>query len=69
MKKQVLKSQWSQLKAEVQDNWVRLGDEEIDQIDGEWDQLVEKLQERYGYSRIEAEAEIEELLIGLAERY
>jgi uncharacterized protein YjbJ (UPF0337 family) len=58
MDKNTLKSQWSQLKADVQDQWNDFTSEEVDEINGEWNQLVSKLQEKYNYSRIEAEEEV-----------
>jgi uncharacterized protein YjbJ (UPF0337 family) len=39
-----------------------LTDDDVDQIRGEWDRLVGKLQEKYGYKKEQAEAEISELL-------
>lgn len=40
----------------------QLTDDEIDQIEGRWQRLVGKLQERYGYSRQEAENAVEDFL-------
>ncbi len=38
--------------------WGQLNDNDLDQIQGRYDQLVGKLQARYGYTRQEAEGEI-----------
>lgn len=54
-----ISGQWNQLKGSVKKQWGRLTDDEIDEVNGERDRLVGKLQERYGYSRQEAETEVE----------
>ena len=57
-----LKGQWNQLKGEVQNQWGKLTDDEIDQIQGNRDKLVGKIQERYGRTRMEAENEVDEFI-------
>jgi uncharacterized protein YjbJ (UPF0337 family) len=37
-------------------------DDELDQIDGKRDRLLGLLQEKYGYSRMEADAEIDRVV-------
>lgn len=64
----VLKGQWRQIKGEVQATWGELTDDEVDQINGEWNKLVGKLQEKYGYTKAEAEAEVEDFMKGMEER-
>jgi uncharacterized protein YjbJ (UPF0337 family) len=54
-----LKGQWMQLKGQLRKQWGKLTDDEIDQIQGDSEILIGKLQERYGYSREQAEREIE----------
>ncbi len=58
MDKNMLKSQWSQIKEDVQDQWNDLTPEEVDEINGGWNELIRKLQEKYNYSRSEAEQEV-----------
>jgi uncharacterized protein YjbJ (UPF0337 family) len=55
----VLLGKWKQLKGSVKEAWGKLTDDEIDQIDGKREQLIGKLQERYGYERSKAEAEVD----------
>lgn len=57
MNKESFESQWAQIKAFIRDKWNNLTDDDIKQINGRWDQLIAKLQQRYGYSREEAEDE------------
>jgi uncharacterized protein YjbJ (UPF0337 family) len=59
MNKDTLKGQWTQLKGQLRKQWGKLTDDEVDQIQGSAEILIGKLQERYGYSREQAEREIE----------
>lgn len=60
MNEDVLKGKWKQLKGEVKQQWGRLTDDDLSRIEGNRDELVGRIQERYGYSREEAEREVEE---------
>lgn len=57
MDNHVIKGKWLQIKGEAKKQWGKLTDDDLDIIDGEKDKLVGKLQERYGHSKDEAEAE------------
>ena len=46
---------WKQLKGKIKEQWGKLTDDEVDQLEGKSDQLAGKLQERYGIARDEAE--------------
>jgi uncharacterized protein YjbJ (UPF0337 family) len=54
----VLKGQWNQWKGRVRRQWGRLTDDDLAQIKGERDILIGKIQEHYGRTRAEAEAEV-----------
>lgn len=69
MNEDVLQGKWKQLKGEIKTMWGDLTDDEIDQIEGKRDKLVGKLQEKYGYTRQEAEDEIEDFIEDLELRY
>jgi uncharacterized protein YjbJ (UPF0337 family) len=62
MNEDILEGNWKQLRGKVKEWWGQLTDDEIDQIEGRRDILSGKLQERYGYSRKEAEDAIQEFL-------
>lgn len=62
MNSDVLRGKWNQIKGEIKQQWGRLTDDEIAQIEGQRDELVGKIQEKYGYAREEAEAEVDEFL-------
>ena len=59
MNRDTLKGQWMQLKGKVRQQWGQLTDDEIDQMQGNAEMLIGRIQERYGRSREEAEREVD----------
>ena len=57
MNQDVLKGKWLQLKGEVRTQWGKLTNDDLDQIQGNSEKLVGKLQERYGYAKEQAQTE------------
>ena len=55
-----LKGEWKQLKGTVKQRWGKLTDDDLDVIDGQRDQLIGKIQERYGIASAAAEHQVEE---------
>lgn len=51
----IVKGNWAQLKGKAREEWGDLTDNDYEEIAGKKDQLVGKLQERYGWSREEAD--------------
>lgn len=51
----IIKGKWGQLKGAARTEWGKLTDDEWDQLGGNKDMLVGKLQERYGWAKEEAE--------------
>jgi uncharacterized protein YjbJ (UPF0337 family) len=45
-------------KGEIKKKWGQLTDDEIDQINGSYDKMVGKLQEKYGYDQERAKQEV-----------
>jgi uncharacterized protein YjbJ (UPF0337 family) len=56
----VIKGKWKQLKGEARKQWGKLTDDDWDQVAGEKDKFIGKLQERYGWGRDEAERSADE---------
>lgn len=65
--KTILEGKWMQLRGQVKERWGELTDDDLDRIGGQVEQLVGRLQERYGYAKEKAEAEVSEFLRGLEE--
>jgi len=53
-----VKGSWSQTKGAVKEQWGELTDDDLLAIEGRRDQLVGKIQTRYGISREAAEAQV-----------
>ena len=62
MNKNILEGNWKQLRGTIREKWGELTDDELDQIAGKRDKLAGILQERYGYTQLEAERQIDEFL-------
>ena len=56
-----VKGNWNQFKGEVKAKWGKLTDDDLTVIDGNKDKLVGHLQEKYGYSKEEAERQVQDL--------
>ena len=57
-----IQGNWKQIKGEAQVQWGKLTDDDLDQVEGDHQKLVGKLQERYGYAKGEAEREVDEFM-------
>jgi uncharacterized protein YjbJ (UPF0337 family) len=57
--RKMLRRRWAQLKRAVKVQWDRLSDGDLDELEGDVDRLVERLQQRYGLARRQAEHDVE----------
>ncbi len=62
MANDVMSGMWKQLKGEVKEHWGKLTDNDLQEIQGNKEKLVGKLQERYGYSKEEAQGQVAQFL-------
>jgi uncharacterized protein YjbJ (UPF0337 family) len=62
-----LKGKWSQFAGKVKEKWGDLTDDDLTKIGGQKDQLVGKLQERYGYAKERAQKEADAFAAALNE--
>ena len=53
-----IKGSWTQTKGAVKEQWGKLTDDDLMEIQGRRDQLVGKIQMRYGVSQEQAEAQV-----------
>lgn len=60
MNRDTMQGNFTQLKGKIKEQWGKLTDDEIDELEGKAEILAGKLQERYGLSREEAEREANE---------
>lgn len=51
---------WKQFKGQVQQQWGKLTDDDLTQINGKREELVGRIQERYGIAKEQAEKELED---------
>ena len=58
----ILKSQWKQLRGKAKETWGDLTDDDLDKVDGQFDQLVGLIMEKYELTRAKAEDEIKSFL-------
>ncbi|MBR0648138.1 CsbD family protein [Roseomonas terrae] len=49
---------WKQLKGKAKEQWGKLTDDDLTVIEGKRDQLVGRVQERYGIAKEKAEEEV-----------
>lgn len=55
-----IEGKWKQHSGKVKEKWGKLTDDDLQVINGRKDQLVGKIQERYGLVREEAQKQVEE---------
>jgi uncharacterized protein YjbJ (UPF0337 family) len=60
MNKDQLQGKWLQMKGEVQRQWGKLTNDDMDQVNGNLEKLVGLIQERYGYAREQAQKEVDD---------
>jgi len=63
----MLKAKWNQLRGKAKERWGKLTDDDLDAVEGQFDQLVGVVQEKYELTRSKAEAEVNEFLTGKKE--
>ena len=62
MNQDILQGKWKQVRGEIKSWWGRLTNDDIDRIGGSFDKLAGILQERYGYSKEEAQRNIADFM-------
>jgi uncharacterized protein YjbJ (UPF0337 family) len=62
MNSEQIKGKWNQMKGGVKERWGKLTDDDISVINGQQDQLVGKVQERYGIAKEAAQKQVSEWL-------
>jgi uncharacterized protein YjbJ (UPF0337 family) len=65
MNTDILQGKWKQLKGQAKQRWGELTDDDLNRVEGNYEELVGIVQEKYGRSRAEAEKEVREFMDGL----
>lgn len=60
MNKDQLAGTWHQIRGRVKEQWGKLTDDDLKQLEGHAERLVGKLQELYGLGREQAERQVKE---------
>lgn len=55
-----IEGKWKELKGQAKVKWGRLTDDELDIAEGHRDQLVGRLQQKYGIAKEEAERQLDD---------
>jgi len=56
----LFESHWKQLHGKAKEKWGKLTDNDLDKVEGQFNQLVGLIQEKYEMTRSKAEAEFNE---------
>ena len=56
----IVEGNWKQVKGTVREQWGKLTDSDLEQIGGKKDQLVGRIQERYGMTREAAQQQADQ---------
>jgi uncharacterized protein YjbJ (UPF0337 family) len=55
-----MEGKWKQVKGSVRSRWGKLTDDDLETISGKKDQLVGRIQERYGIHKDEAQRQVDD---------
>lgn len=61
-----VQGKWKQVKGEAKTRWGKLTDDDLDVVAGQRDQLVGRIQERYGIAKDQAQKEVDDWNRGLS---
>ena len=62
-----IEGDWKQMKGKAREQWGKLTDSDLDRTAGKKDQLVGRIQERYGIAKDQAEQQVDEFTHSLAD--
>jgi uncharacterized protein YjbJ (UPF0337 family) len=65
MNQDIFGGNWKQFKGKAREQWGRLTNDDLDIVEGQREQLVGRIQERYGIAKEEAERQVKDWEAGL----
>jgi len=57
MNNNILEGKWKQIRGQAKTWWGKLTDDDLEKVGGQYDKLIGLLQEKYGYTQLQAEEE------------
>lgn len=60
MNRDTIEGNWKQVKGGIKQQWGKLTDDDIDYMEGSYERMVGRIQERYGVAREDAEKQVRE---------
>jgi uncharacterized protein YjbJ (UPF0337 family) len=57
MNNDIFEGKWKQLRGQAKVLWGKLTDDDLEKVEGKFEKLIGLLQEKYGYTREQAEEE------------
>jgi len=67
MNKDIFEGKWKEMRGQVKEWWGKLTDDELEQANGNAEQIVGLLQQKYGYTREAAEEEFNKRIADVKE--
>jgi len=61
----IAKGKWAEIKGSARERWGELTEDDLEEAQGEREQLVGKIQTKYGKTKAEAEREVEDFIASL----
>ena len=61
----IFKGNWMQVKGKVREQWGKLTNDDVDTIQGKAEQLVGRIQERYGLAKDDARRQVDDWYAGI----
>ncbi len=61
MNNNIFEGKWKQMRGQAKIWWAKLTDDDLEKVNGNVDKLIGLLQEKYGYTQQQAEAEFEKM--------
>lgn len=65
----MLKGMWRQIRGEAKSTWGEITDDEWMEMEGDFDKLTGKLQQKYGYNKEKAQSEVERFRMEMNRKY
>lgn len=62
MNNDIFKGNWKQLKGKAKDQWGKLTDDDLERVEGKYENLVGQIQEKYGKSKEESEQQVNDFM-------